>query len=76
MGKDTFDEDFEVVRSKGTLVMYGNASVGLSLYSFSSHPIPPSFPVLTSLPVVSDGRGLRVLSRSLPHFVIDKKEMN
>jgi hypothetical protein len=27
VGKDTFDEDFEVVRSRGTLVMYGNASV-------------------------------------------------
>lgn len=27
VGKDTFDEDFEVVRPKGTLVMYGNASV-------------------------------------------------
>jgi NADPH2:quinone reductase len=26
VGKDTFDEDFEVVRSRGTLVMYGNAS--------------------------------------------------
>ena len=29
VGKDTFDEDFEVVRSRGTLVMYGNASVRL-----------------------------------------------
>jgi NADPH2:quinone reductase len=29
VGKDTFDEDFEVVRSRGTLVMYGNASVCL-----------------------------------------------
>lgn len=31
VGKDTFDEDFEVVRPKGTLVMYGNASVSSSM---------------------------------------------
>jgi NADPH:quinone reductase-like Zn-dependent oxidoreductase len=27
VGKDTFEEDFEVVRSKGTIVTFGNASV-------------------------------------------------
>jgi NADPH2:quinone reductase len=38
VGKDTFDEDFEVVRSRGTLVMYGNASVCLSFSSSVQSP--------------------------------------
>lgn len=37
VGKDTFDEDFEVVRSRGTLVMYGNASVRLGVSTSMSH---------------------------------------
>lgn len=37
VGKDTFEEDFEVVRPKGTLVMYGNASVS------PSPPLPVTF---------------------------------
>jgi len=39
VGKDTFDEDFEVVRSRGTLVMYGNASVCLP-FSRHLHDLP------------------------------------
>lgn len=37
VGKDTFEENFEVVRSKATIVTFGNASVGC-LTSSSLNP--------------------------------------
>lgn len=68
VGKDTFDEDFEVVRSRGTLVMYGNASVSYLPSFWKCADIvqgaPAEFPVLRLSP-----KSLKITRPTLGAFI-------
>ncbi|WWC69660.1 uncharacterized protein I206_103603 [Kwoniella pini CBS 10737] len=58
VGKDTFDENFEIVRRKGTIVTYGNASGAA-----------PPFPVSKLTP-----KALKITRPSLPAVVKTQEE--